>query len=392
MSLTEKLRKYKERQLFHNKTASTDRLLQTLMQNIDFESILIRLGISAKPCDNQGEYCGFCPDHEMYKGTAPSDPKWYINCHTGLSYCMTESRGSNLLEIARHLLGLKTNEEAFEKLLDGKPVEIKFQPRKIEVPEEKEDTDKEKLLKSIEDIDPIFEQGKLSDECVEYFSRDGITIDTLNRFGVVSCNRGRYRNRAIVPFLDSSMELVGFIAIDFLGKERWAKEHAEYHLGIDATYSYDELYPIFLKKYKKTLYAPGFMSRKHLYGFYENFSFLKEKPEYLVLVEGERDAMKLMQEGISCLSIHGTTVKDEQRLLLKTSGILTNLKELFLGFDMDEAGCEAVRKAYKIFSLEIDEDRIFSLDFPDGKDPKKFCRDELLNIIQNSRTNKTRTR
>lgn len=391
MSIQDKFKKYKERQLRKRGLASSDKMLQTLMDNIDFESTLLRLGISAKPCDNQGEYCGYCPDHQMYKGVPPSDPKWYINCYTGLSYCMTEARGSNLLEIAKHLLGLKTIEEAFEKLLDGKPIEIKFQPRVTEQ-EIKEDTEENKLKKSIEEIDPIFEQGKLSDECVDYFAKDGITIDTLNRFGVVSCDYGKYKKRAIVPFLNSSMELIGFIAIDLLGKEKWAKQHAEYYLGIDSTYSYEELYSMFLKKYKKTLYAPGFLGRKHLYGFYENFSFLKEKPEYLVLVEGERDALKLMQEGISCLSIHGTHVKDEQRLLLKSSGILTNLKELFLGFDMDEAGCEAVRKAYKIFSLEIDSDKIFSLNFPDGKDPKKFCREELLNIIQNSRINKIRTR
>ena len=391
MNLQEKYRKYKARQNRKFAHAPSERLLQILMQNIDFESTLLRLGISAKPCDNKGEYCGYCPDHEIYKGLPPSDPKWYINSNTGLSYCMTESRGSNLLEIAKNLLGLKTINEAFEKLLDGKPVEIKFQPRSIET-EEKEVPDQEKLKKSLEDIDPIFEEGKLSEECIAYFERDGIKIDTLNRLGVVSCDRGKYNNRAIVPFLDSSMELVGYIGIDLLGKENWAKRRTEYHLGIDSTYSYDELFPVFLKKYKKTLYAPGFLSRQHLYGFYENQSFLKEKPEHLVLVEGERDAMKLIQEGIPCVSVHGTYVKDEQRLLLKSSGILPNLKELFLGFDMDEAGNEAVRKAFEIFSFEMDADKIFALNFPDNKDPKKFCRKELLEIINESRTKKIRTR
>lgn len=391
MSLQEKYKKYKAYQQRKFAHASSERMLKILMQNIDFESTLLRLGISAKPCDAKGEYCGYCPDHEIYKGVPPSDPKWYINSNTGLSYCMTEARGSNLLEIAKNLLGLRSVEEAFEKLLDGKPVEIKFQPRSIE-PEKKEIPDQEKLKQSLEEIDPFFEEGKLSEECVAYFEKDGITIDTLNRFGVVSCDRGKYKNRAIVPFLDSSMELVGFIGIDLLGRERWAKRHAEYYLGVDSTYSYEELYQTFLKKYKKTLYAPGFQSRKHLYGFYENFSFLKEKPEYLVLVEGERDAMKLMQEGISCLSIHGTYVKEEQRLLLKSSGILPNLKELFLGFDMDKAGNEAVIKASELFSSEMDSDKIFVLNFPGNKDPKKFCRKELLEIINESRINKIRAR
>lgn len=391
MSFKERYLQYQKRHAPKDRPVSR-RMLETLMQNIDFESTLLRLGISAKPCNNKGEYCGFCPDHEMYKGVPPSDPKWYINANTGLSYCQTESRGSNLIEIAKHILGLSTNQEAFEKLLDGKPVEIRFTPRTQTVPEEKELPDQEKLKQVLSEVEPIFDKGKISDECIAYFERDKINYDTLLKFGIVSCDYGRYKDRALVPFLDKELNLVGFIAIDFLGKEEWAKRHAQYHLGIDSSRTFEEIYPFFLKKYKKTLYAPGFLSRLHLYGFYENLSFLKTPPDYLVLVEGERDALKLIQEGIPCVSVHGTYIKDEQRLLLKSSGILPNLKELFLGFDMDKAGNTAVSSAFEIFSKEIDSDKIFVLNFPDGKDPKKFCREELLQIIENSRTLKIRTR
>lgn len=370
----------------------TRRMLLALMQNIDFESTLLRLGISAKPCSGKDEYCGFCPDHEMYKGTPPSDPKWYINSRTGLSYCQTESRGSNLIEIAKHILGLQTNEEAFEKLFDGKPVERKFAQRINTVPEKEELPDQEKLKKAIEYAEPIFDQGKVSEECIAYFEHDHISYETLRKFGVVSCEYGKYKNRALIPFLGEKLNLAGYIAIDYLGREEWAKQHSKYYLGIDASRTFDELYPLFLKKYRKTVYAPGFLSRRHLYGFYENLSFLKNPPAYLVLVEGERDALKLIQEGIPCVSIHGTYVKEEQRILLKSSGIIGRLQELFLGFDMDEAGNKAVENAFELFRKEMDADRIYSLIFPDGKDPKKFCRGELLSIIQMSRKQKIRTR
>jgi len=391
MNLKEKYQKYKKTHQEKDRPVSR-RMLQTLMDNIDFETTLMRLGISAKPCNNNGEYCGYCPDHEMFKGVAPSDPKWYINAHTGLTYCQTESRGSNLIEIAKRLLGVSTNQEAFEKLLDGKPIEIKFVPKVSKEPEEKELPNQEKLKQSLEEVEPIFEKGIVSKECVEYFARDGITLDTINKYGITSCNYGRYKNRALVPFLDKNLDLVGYIAIDLLGKERWAEEHAKYHMGIDSSKTFEELYPLFLKKYKKTLYAPGFLSRQHLYGFYENLSFLETKHDYLVLVEGERDALKLIQEGIPCVSVHGTYIKEEQRLLLKTSGVLGQIKELFLGFDMDKAGDEATVKAKEIFSKEIDEDKIYVLNFPEGKDPKKFCREELLAIIQNSRENNIHSR
>lgn len=391
MNFKEHYLQYKKRHAPKDRPVSR-RMLETLMQNIDFESTILRLGISAKPCNNKGEYCGFCPDHEMYKGVPPSDPKWYINSNTGLSYCQTESRGSNLIEIAKHILGLSTNQEAFEKLLDGKPVEIRFTPRLRRESEAPSIPDQDKLKSSLAEVEPLFDKGRISDDCVAYFERDGISYDTLLKFGIVSCDYGRYKDRALVPFLGKNLELVGFIAIDFLGKEEWAKRHAQYHLGIDASRTFEEIYPFFLKKYKKTLYAPGFLSRLHLYGFYENLSFLKNPPDYLVLVEGERDALKLMQERIPCVSVHGTYIKDEQRLLLKSSGILPNLKELFLGFDMDKAGNTAVHSAFEIFSKEMDADKIFVLNFPEGKDPKKFCREELLQIIQTSRILKIRTR
>ena len=58
----------------------------------------------------------------------------------------------------------------------------------------------------------------------------------------------------------------------------------------------------------------------------------------------------------------------------------------------DANGNEATVKAKEIFSKEIDEDKIYVLNFPEGKDPKKFCREELLAIIQNSRENNIHSR
>ena len=98
----------------------------------------------------------------------------------------------------------------------------------------------------------------------------------------------------------------------------------------------------------------------------------------LVVVEGERDAMKLLQEGIDCVSIHGTSLKPEQRTMLKTM----NPRELLLGFDMDAAGCIATDKAVNALFGEIEN--IDVMNFPDGKDPKKFNREQLLAIIEDA--------
>ncbi|MBR4316679.1 MAG: toprim domain-containing protein, partial [Alphaproteobacteria bacterium] len=72
-----------------------------------------------------------------------------------------------------------------------------------------------------------------------------------------------------------------------------------------------------------------------------------------------------MQEGIDCVAIHGTFLKDEQRIMLKK----INPKRLFLGLDMDKAGNDAVIKIFN--ELKNEFENIYVLNFPENKDPKK---------------------
>ena len=133
------------------------------------------------------------------------------------------------------------------------------------------------------------------------------------------------------------------------------------------------------------MYCPGFSSSKHLYGLYEKFDNPKQF-DYLVLVEGERDCLKLMQEGINCVSVHGSSLKKEQILMIQK--ICPH--KIFLGFDMDEAGNKAVEQANNVLKDKIDE--IYVLNFPDGKDPKKFNRFELLEMMKFAEENNVRGR
>ena len=126
--------------------------------------------------------------------------------------------------------------------------------------------------------------------------------------------------------------------------------------------------------------------------------FLEKRQKQIVIVEGERDCLKLMQEGIPCVSIHGTSIKDEQLLKLKRSGVLSNLDEVYLGFDMDEAGNIATEKAFEVLSSEIDSNKIYVLNFPNSKetgekrDPKKFTGDQIRWLMNFSRKNRVRKR
>ena len=384
--------------LLGNKDFVTRQEIKELMSYIDFESTMLRLGIDAKR-SKPHEWRALCPDHVKYKGVPSSDPNWFINDETGLTYCFTEARGSNIVEVAKNIWGLSTEREAFNRLKDGMTLPIVLDSCKLSIEDNEEtESDDERLKESLEEIEPILESCCLDDFAIDYFKKDGIEKLTLDKFGVVSASYGRYKSRVIIPFFEEGMRLTGYVAVDTLGKEAWAKEHARYRYGIDSSVPYEELVEMFKKKYRKALYAPGFQSRKHIYGFYENMDFLEKRQRQIVIVEGERDCLKLMQEGIPCVSIHGTSIKDEQLLKLKRSGVLSNLDEVYLGFDMDEAGNIATEKAFEVLSSEIDSNKIYVLNFPNSKetgekrDPKKFTGDQIRWLMNFSRKNRVRKR
>ena len=393
MGLRERLDEYRARSAMAGAGRCPPELLSTVMENIDLGEALQRLGVDARPSGN-GEWCGFCPDHELFKGVPPSHPKWYINERTGICYCHTESRASNLVETARRLIGCRSNEEAAEFLLGGRPIEVRFKPARREdaISEEASQAEKAKALaRSIKSMIPVIASGSLSRQCIEFFARDGITIDTLEQYGVCSCESGRYSGRAVVPFIDGNEELCGFVAVDYLGRDRRAEMMARRHFRLDDSVPLDRLVEMYKSDYRKALYAPGFQGHCHIYGFHENQDLLSKPHNSLVVVEGERDCLKLNQEGVPCISIHGTCLKDGQRVMLKSSGLLDKV-DLYLGFDMDSAGDKAVEKCMEVLSGEMDADRIYVLNFPDGKDPKKFARKELVGLMMHSKRNRIRQR
>jgi DNA primase len=166
-----------------------------------------------------------------------------------------------------------------------------------------------------------------------------------------------------------------------MGKEWWVKKQYDKMKKIDSAVKIESIE----KSYRKTLYCPGFTSRNHLYGLYEVLNG-GENMENLVVVEGERDAIKLLQEGIDCVSVHGTSLKDEQKTMIKK----INPRRLYLGFDMDKAGNEATEKAYNALIGEVED--LYVLNFPENQDPKKFNYNELNELITYTTNNRVRER
>jgi len=354
----------------------TESVKRMVMSTCNVRQILESWGV--QPTLRNNQWNGYCPDHVLHDGHRQHLPKWSMNAETGDCTCFTSGKHSNFVYVAKRLYKFDTIEETIEKLTNG--AELTLPPPEFVIVQSNSDDAEERRIeqldKSIENLKSIMSHRKMTDKCLEYFANDGIRKETLDALGVCAIESGYYAGRAIIPFLNENYEPCGFVAVNYMGKQ-WQVERKYNQLKkLDSSITIEEVE----RQYKKTIYCNGFLSRNHLYGYYEALDGI-QNPDELVLVEGERDAMKLLQEGIMCVSIHGTSLKDEQRVMLKK----INPTSLYLGFDMDKAGFVASDKAYNALFGEMQQ--IYVLNFPrdengNARDPKRFCGSEMLALMK----------
>ena len=354
------------KRLKHRRVAKADFSVQgyvtaeeriAFMSMFDLRSILMKLGVEMVDTNDSKEWwAGFCPDHYLRVHRCPDKPKWGICRENGLCKCFTEGRTSNLFEVAKNIMGLETEREAFDILRSGREVHIMTRMEKkcssseadCSVEKERKDEKQQKLEASLKSFDPIFNRGELNEACINYFERDGIRVDTLRKFGVVSCSGGRNADRAAIPFIDENYDFCGYITIDYLGYDLWQERRLE---ELKNRYGKTDIKVEELRKYyRKTKYCRGFSSGEHLFGLYENFAYDGGKNmKDVMIVEGERDCLKMMQEGVDCVSIHGVVLKEWQRIKLKSLN-----KLIWLALDFDEAGLMGMKNISKQFINDAD--------------------------------------
>jgi 5S rRNA maturation endonuclease (ribonuclease M5) len=362
----------------------TDDIKRSVMASVNVQAILTAWNV--RPVLRNGQWNGYCPDHFLHDGCVSHAPKWSMNSETGDCICFTSHKTSNFIYVAKRLYKCETIKETIDRLLEGKDLIIEEVPvwvvndnlRLTEQEEEKKRI--EKLEKNIEYMKKYMVRSILTDDCLEYFAKDGIHKETLDFLGVTSITSGYYDGRAIIPFLNEKIEMSGYIAVSFYPKEKMIQKEVDKWCKLNGKERIKEAEEFFTKNYRKTIYCPGFLSRNHLYGYYEVLNGDKNLEE-LVIVEGERDAMKLLQEGIDCVSIHGTYLKDEQLKMLHQ----INPKNIYLGFDMDKAGNEATETIYNKLFGKIEN--IYVLNFPNNKDPKSFNGNEIKELMNYSKNN-----
>lgn len=367
-----------------HQTALTEEVKRAVVASIDVNGILQSWNVNPTLKDDQ--WWGYCPDHFIHAGRVSHAPKWTMNAETGDTFCFTGNFSSNIIYIAKRLYQLQTVDDAIDALTKGAgvpyiPPAFITESRLNENREEEEQKRKERLEKNLTAAMRVLSKPSLSDDCLQFFANDGITADTLKFLGVTSIEKGFYAGRAIIPFINEKRELCGFVAVNYMGKEWMVKNSVDKWCKLNGKKNIEEAIEYFQKKYRKTLYCPGFSAAEHIYGFYEVLNG-KTDLDSLMLVEGERDALKMLQEGIDCVSLHGTFIKNEQRIAIKK----INPKKLLFGYDMDDAGNKATADAIKKFKGEVEQ--YFVLNFPEGKDPKKFTGEQMNEIIKNTIENR----
>ena len=342
-----------------------------LMPSVDLESIFYKFNI-VHEVRKGDQIMGFCPDHHLYTGRIPSDPKWTINTVTGETFCFTEGRGSNIVWTLCRMLKKEPDDVA--KLLTGKSsdadmAEFQFAAFQCTADRLWQQTDKKNInrpkIGDLEIISRDAESHKMSESAYQFFMQPpgkkyptNISRETVDRYKVFLRTYGYYSDRVVIPYYMHG-KICGYSAVDILGKEAWHKKHS----------SQDE------KSYRKVLYPENFMSSECLFGYDD----CQDNAEFIVVLEGAREVMKLTQEGFTnSVAILGAYISDKHHLLLSKK----HPKMIVLMFDGDDAGVAITHRTAEALKRNFSGNSVVKCFLPKGRDPKTMDGNELRNIIE----------
>ena len=346
--------------------------IEWLMPSVDVVAILEKLGIEEISVHgNEIKAC--CPDHKLFVGRESSDPNWWVNTETGLTMCFTEGRGSNLLWTVSRLLDIHPKEaakflmqtdsdiaESTLQMARSKKFRSRIAPSRFGDGVEEDDRPKVRGLSSIR---RDMANRYMSDLAYDFFMnppgkpRTDILPATVDHYQVFERTYGTYTNRVIIPFTMNG-EVVGFCAIDILGKKKWL-----------------EIHPLKNEKnYRKVLYPENFVAAgdwKHNKGCLFGFDDCVKGCDLLFIVEGPREVMKLWQEGYTnAVAILGGYLGEGQRTLITEIAP----KRIALMFDGDDAGRMITDRVEERLRRNYQGKTLIRCHVPYGKDPKNLNR------------------
>lgn len=339
-----------------------------LMPSVNVEDVLVRLGAEQITKQNN-TFRALCPDHSLFVGRESSDPNWFVNIDTGSTFCHTEGRPSNLLFTICRLLDVAPRDAAKFMLGENSDVDLlnidlialrhKIEQLKASYQVEKPE------VRGLDVIAQDMKNRYMSEMAYRFFIHPpekkyptNIQRDTVDHYNIFERTWGYYSNCVVVPFLLKQV-LVGFCAIDILGKGDWVRMHT-------------------LKSetdYRKVRYPLNFTSGSYLFGYDD----CKKNADLLVVVEGPREVMKLWQEGYTnAVATLGSHLSDTHLQMIASLAP----KKVVLMFDGDDAGVETTtRVGKKLSASAFPGQRVQRCFLPRGRDPKNLDKADLDQLI-----------
>ena len=332
--------------------------LNWVMEQIDLEDFCNRMGwkISRKTSEH---IITSCPVHIINTGL-PSRHKdrFFIDRRKGLTDCKSGCGGGNLLRIVMQLRRCSA-QEAYEFIV-GKENAITshagivlaaLQRKCSSVAQRNRERQRTSELDAaleleVDDYSEIrYEMAHphMGQAGYDYFMYPPgkkpslITKETVDHFKVSQRDSGFFANRVIIPVV-MKRKVSGYAAIDILGEQEWLRRNPT----LDA------------KDYKKIRFPKGFQSSSCLF----NYDDIEDGAEYIIVVEGPRDAMKFWQLGHTqeqkskdarrhpyknVCSLFGTNISQEQMERLSEK----YPDKIIVALDGDDAGYAAATKIGK---------------------------------------------
>ena len=177
---------------------------------------------------------------------------------------------------------------------------------------------------------------------IQYFSKKGVSLDDLQKAGLVVAKKGKYydrfRDRIMFPIIDIHQKVVGF-----------------------GGRSLDDSLP----KYLNSPDTPVYHKSQTLYGLHAAKDACRHEGSAFI-VEGYFDLLALQCHGIeNVVATLGTALTRQHVRIMKGYA-----RQMILVFDSDQAGIKAAERSLPLFLEEKVDVNILIL--PEGKDPDSY--------------------
>ncbi len=312
------------------------------------------------------EYRGLCPFH------TEKTPSFYVNPNTGLYHCFGCGASGNIFRFIMDIEGVDFK-EALRILAKRAGIELTGVHKQKEVEVLTKFADYlHGIIKSTKNpaLDYLLKNRKLKSRDIEVFKlgyypegalknfmkKENLSAAFMARLGFIREGRSGFyevfKGRLIFPIFSESGSIIGFGG-----------------RVLDSSHS-----PKYINSPDSSWYKKG----RHLYGFYQAKSYIREKKE-VILTEGYMDVIAMHAFGFNnTVASLGTSFTEEHARFLSKY-----VQKVFILFDMDEAGKRATDRAIPlIFKWGMIP---YIVLVKSGKDPAELYesgkKDEILKAI-----------